>query len=330
MVKQAMVFASILSALLVAGLVGYSMYRQKEQFRAVSAELASLKQAAEQSTARGLQLQQELTNSHHRIEALLKEKDKVTENQARMERQMRDALQSKDVTISELRGSLTVNILDRVLFDSGEAELKPEGEKVLAQLAGVLTQHTNRQIYVIGHTDNVPIRSTVFSRYASNWELSTARATSAVRYLAEKAGVDPRLLAAIGSGEYHPVADNSTPEGRARNRRIAIVIVPEQFNPLEEAGPTNAPSSLAATNLPASASLTNTPPAALPATNPAVAAPVTRVIPLTNASPVTNVRPVTSVAPVTNSAPVGPVTNTVPAAAAPSSTTNKPATPPGS
>jgi len=315
MVKQAMVFASILSALLVAALVGYSMYRQKEQFRAVSAELASLKQAAEQSATRGLQLQQELTNSHHRIEALLKEKEKVTENQARMERQMRDALQSKDVTISELRGSLTVNILDRVLFDSGEAELKPEGEKVLAQVAGVLTQHTNRQIYVIGHTDNVPIRSTVFSRYASNWELSTARATSAVRYLAEKAGVDPRLLAAIGSGEYHPVADNSTPEGRARNRRIAIVIVPEQFNPLEEAGPTNTPASLAATNLPASAPLTNAPPAALPATNTAVAAPVTRVIPLTNASPVTNVRPVTNVAPVTNSAPVGPavrITNAVP------------------
>lgn len=245
MLKQAMIFASILSALLVAGLVGYSMYRQKQQFESVSAELAALKQAAEQGTARTAQLQQELTNSHQRIESLLKEKEKVTENQARMEQQMRTALQSKDVTISELRGSLTVNILDRVLFDSGEAELKPEGEKVLSQVAGVLTQHTNRQIYVIGHTDNVPIRSTVFSRYASNWELSTARATSAVRYLAEKAGVDGSRLAAIGSGEYHPVADNGTAEGRAKNRRISIVIVPEHFNPLQEVVSTN---QLVATN----------------------------------------------------------------------------------
>src|SRR6185436_14647829 len=115
----------------------------------------------------------------------------------------------KDVTISELQGKLTVNILDRVLFASGEAELKPEGEKVLAQLASVLTQHTNRQIYVIGHTDNVPIRGSVFSRYSSNWELSTARAVSAVRFLMEKAAVDPTRLAAVGYGEYHPIADNT-------------------------------------------------------------------------------------------------------------------------
>jgi chemotaxis protein MotB len=255
MVKQAMIFASILSALLVAGLVGYLMYRQQAQFQAVNTELAAVKQAAEQGSARTAQLQQELTNSHRRIEALLAEKEKVTENQARMEQQMRTALQSKDVTISELRGSLTVNILDRVLFDSGEAELKPEGEKVLSQVAGVLTQHTNRQIYVIGHTDNVPIRSTVFSRYASNWELSTARATSAVRYLAEQAGVDASRLAAIGSGEYHPVADNGTAEGRAKNRRISIVIVPELFNPLQEVVSTNQP---AATNVAAAAISTNT------------------------------------------------------------------------
>jgi chemotaxis protein MotB len=97
----------------------------------------------------------------------------------------------------------------------------------------VLTQHTNRQIYVIGHTDNVPIRGSLFGKFSSNWELSTARATAAVRYLTEKAAVNPALLAAVGYGEYHPIASNATPEGRAKNRRIAIVIVPEHFNPLE-------------------------------------------------------------------------------------------------
>jgi len=217
---------------LVLGILGYSAYQQRQQFTKVKSELADLKNSAEQAAAQANHLQQELTNSQARIEALIKEKEQVTQTQQQMENQMRSALQSKDVTISELQGKLTVNILDRVLFASGEAELKPEGEKVLSQVASVLTQHAHRQIYVIGHTDNVPIRG-IFGRYTSNWELSTARATSAVRYLTEKAAVDTARMAAVGYGEYHPVADNSTPEGRAKNRRIAIVIMPEQFNPLE-------------------------------------------------------------------------------------------------
>jgi chemotaxis protein MotB len=253
MVRQAMIFASVLSALVVLGILGYTAYQQrtqfnkvkseladqKTQFNNVKSELAGLKAAADENAARSVQLQQDLTNSHSRIEALIKEKEQATQNQKQMEQQMRSALETKDVTISELQGRLTVNILDRILFDSGEAELKPEGEKVLAQIASVLTQHTNRQVYVIGHTDNVPIRASAFSRYASNWELSTARALSALRYLVEKAAVDPRRMAAVGYGEFHPIADNSTPEGRAKNRRIAIVIIPEQFNPLEQLANTN-------------------------------------------------------------------------------------------
>jgi chemotaxis protein MotB len=233
MVKQAMIFASVISASLVVGIIAYTAFQQKKQFARVQTELQQLQQAAQQSSNQAALLQQDLTNSHSRIEALIKEKEQVQQKQREMENQMRSTLESKDVTISELRGSLTVNILDRVLFASGEAELKPEGEQVLAQLASVLTQHTNRQIYVIGHTDNVPIRGSLFGKFSSNWELSTARATAAVRYLTEKAGVNPEMLAAVGYGEYHPIASNATPEGRAKNRRIAIVIVPEHFNPLE-------------------------------------------------------------------------------------------------
>ncbi len=233
MVKQAMIFASVLSVLLVLGILGYSVYQQRLQFTKVKTELSGLHVSADEAASQAARLREELTNSQARIEALIKEKEQVTKTQKQMEDQMRTALQSKDVTISELQGRLTVNILDRVLFDSGEAELKPEGEKVLGQVAGVLNQNTNRQIYVIGHTDNVPIRFSQFSRYNSNWELSTARATSAVRYLVEKANVDPSRMAAVGYGEYHPIADNTNSEGRAKNRRIAIVVMPEKFNPLE-------------------------------------------------------------------------------------------------
>jgi chemotaxis protein MotB len=95
-------------------------------------------------------------------------------------------------------------------------------------VAEILDQHTNLQIHVVGHTDNVPIRPGARARFPSNWELSTARATAAVRFLVEKAGVDPRRLGAIGYGEFRPVAENATTEGRAKNRRIAITIVSEE------------------------------------------------------------------------------------------------------
>ena len=233
MLKAALVIATLLSAAVVVGIVGYSSYQQKGEFQKVQQELAEIKGNAEISSQKAAFLDEQLKESQTRIEALLKEKEAVTREQKKMEAQMRSALEDKEVTISELQGRLTVNIVDRVLFDSGQAELKEEGQQVLAQIANVLAEHPNRQIYVIGHTDNVPIRASAFNRYSDNWELSTGRATAAVRFLAEKANIEATRLAAVGYGEYHPIADNTSAEGRARNRRIAIVIMPEHFNPLE-------------------------------------------------------------------------------------------------
>jgi chemotaxis protein MotB len=156
---------------------------------------------------------------------LEKEKQQAAQMSKGLEDEMRADLESKDVTISKLQGKLTVNILDRVMFDSGEAILKPAGESVMRKIAGILAGHPKLKIHVIGHTDNVPIHG----RFASNWELSTARALAAVHFLTEKAGVDPHRVGAVGYGEYRPIADNSTAEGRARNRRIAVTILPDEL-----------------------------------------------------------------------------------------------------
>jgi chemotaxis protein MotB len=168
---------------------------------------------------------EQITTLQNQIADLQKEKDSAAEAAKGLENEMRADLESKDVTISKLQGKLTVNILDRVMFDSGEAILKPAGESVMLKIAGLLAAHPTLNIHVIGHTDNVPIRS----RFASNWELSTARALAAVHFLTEKGGVDPRRVGAVGYGEYRPIADNSTPEGRAKNRRIAITILPDEL-----------------------------------------------------------------------------------------------------
>ena len=156
---------------------------------------------------------------------LQKERDTAGQRAKGLEEEMRSGLESKDVTISNLQGRLTVTILDRVMFDSGEAVLQPDGESVMRKIAAILAEHPDLKIQVIGHTDNVPIHT----RSPSNWELSTARALAAVHFLTEKAGVDPRRVGAAGYGEFRPIADNSTPEGRARNRRIAITILPDEL-----------------------------------------------------------------------------------------------------
>jgi chemotaxis protein MotB len=162
------------------------------------------------------------------IGTLQKEKEQVAQGSKSLEGELRSELESKDVTISQLKGKLTVSILDRVMFDSGEAVLKPDGEAVMRKIASILSEHPQLAIHVIGHTDNVPIRPTAHTRFASNWELSAARALAAVHFLTEQNGIDPRRVGAVGYGEFRPVADNATADGRARNRRIEVTILPEE------------------------------------------------------------------------------------------------------
>jgi len=249
MPKQVWIIASVLTAVIVLSLLGLSSWMRGRELEQARAELEQAKaewqQAASNADAEANALKEKLAGSQARIDELQKEKDFVLKSHQSLEEEMRGALESKDVTISQLQGKLTVNILDRVLFDSGEADVKPDGEAVLRKVAGVLAQHPNLKLHVIGHTDNVPIKAAARNRFPSNWELSTARATAAVRFLTEKAGVDPRRMGAVGYGEFRPDADNATPEGRARNRRIAITVLSEELAGADSAPttPTNAPSS---------------------------------------------------------------------------------------
>lgn len=227
--KRSWIIASVLSVLLVVGLISFSAWRARSDLDRAGRELAGARAASDRAQAQLDAMKKETEEARAKIEELRQEKEQAGKVQKSLEDEMRASLESKDVTISQLQGKLTVTILDRILFDSGEADLRAEGERVLRQIAAVLAQFPRRQIHVIGHTDNVPIRAGARGRHASNWELSTARATAAVRFLQEKAAVDPRRLGAVGHGEFHPIADNSTAEGRAKNRRIALVVLPEEL-----------------------------------------------------------------------------------------------------
>jgi chemotaxis protein MotB len=139
---------------------------------------------------------------------------------------MKGEIAKGQVTISELKGKLTVNMVDSILFDSGKADVKPEGLVVLGKVVDILKTVHDKAIRIEGHTDNVRIDRSLAQRYPTNWELSAARAINVARYL-QKQTIEADSLSAAAFGEFKPVADNSTAMGRAKNRRIEIVLVPK-------------------------------------------------------------------------------------------------------
>ena len=139
---------------------------------------------------------------------------------------METEIQRGEITISELQGKLTVNMVERILFDSGKADIKPAGLEVLKRVGDILKEVADKDIRVEGHTDNVPISPRLQQTFPSNWELSTTRATNVVHFLQDRVGIAGERLSACGFSQYSPVAANDTPEGRAQNRRIQIELVP--------------------------------------------------------------------------------------------------------
>jgi chemotaxis protein MotB len=153
--------------------------------------------------------------------------EKVSKTYEDLLEKMKGEIAKGEITISELKGKLTVNMVDAILFDSGKAEVKPEGQAVLQKVISILKDVKDKAIRTEGHTDNVPIGGMLAKKYPTNWELSAARAINVTRYLQEQ-GIDPAHLSAVAYGEYKPVAANDNPEGKAKNRRIEIILVPKE------------------------------------------------------------------------------------------------------
>ena len=168
-------------------------------------------------------LTQELADANKAREEKVRE---VSSTYDQLVAKMKGEIDKGQVTISELRGKLTVNMVEAILFDSGKAEIKQEGLVLLGKVIEILKTVNDKAIRIEGHTDNKPVVGPLTQRYPTNWELSAARAINVARYL-QKQGIEPAVLSAAAFGEFRSVADNATPEGRAKNRRIEIVLVPK-------------------------------------------------------------------------------------------------------
>jgi len=131
---------------------------------------------------------------------------------------------SSDLTVERKNGKVYVSLSEKLLFATGSTVVDAKGKEALKKLADVLKSNPDIKIEIEGHTDNVPLKSTNFPK--DNWDLSVLRATSIVKILTVDNGVDAKRIIAEGRGEYYPVADNATTEGKARNRRTEIILSP--------------------------------------------------------------------------------------------------------
>jgi len=132
----------------------------------------------------------------------------------------RDKSGSENISVLSDERGVVIRVLDKAFFDEGKAELKDGAKNALDKIVPIIKGVENH-IRIEGHTDNVPIST---SEFKSNWELSVRRATEVVRYLVEKRGLPPERISATGYAEYRPIAKNTSPQNRALNRRIEIIV----------------------------------------------------------------------------------------------------------
>ena len=186
---------------------------------------------------RHLAMQEEALNEREmqikNLESEIARQDSIAN---RLNKVLREALLGFDgdeLTTEIKNGKIYISMSDKLMFQSGKANVQEKGKEALKALAGVLTKNKEFQILVEGHTDNVPIKT---AQYSDNWDLSVARATSMVRILQDEHNLSPDRLTASGRGEYEPKASNETAAGKAKNRRTEIILSPDLTEVMELIG----------------------------------------------------------------------------------------------
>lgn len=189
----------------------------KEKYEALEEENAGLRTENMQLTEASLFLSGELLEADRELLMLEQQQEALSDEVARW-------AAAGAVKMELLASGLQIILPNEVLFTTGSANLKPEGQDLLKELIEAL-EDVPYQILVIGHTDNVPIGPGLAKRYPSNWELAGARASSVVRVMASE-GIPPQQLLAISMGDTRPLVANDTEEGRKHNRRIEVRLRP--------------------------------------------------------------------------------------------------------
>ena len=198
-------------------------------------DLATLSKKEAENLERSLESIKEKDLTIQRMQDAINKKDSVTLALVTSLKGVLGNMNDEDIQINVEKGVVYVSISDKLLFASGKYNVTERAKEVLGKVAQVVKNRPDIEFMVEGHTDNVPVRNAVLQ---DNWDLSVKRATSVVRVLQEEFGVEPQRMTAAGRSYYVPVATNETADGRAKNRRTRIVILPklDQFYGLIEEG----------------------------------------------------------------------------------------------
>ncbi len=195
-----------------------------EDLKERQAECAYLKKINAQLLANMNNLKRELKKKKSVIALQEKVIRLLDDTKKTIETSLKDQIAAQQVEVVEVEDKLKVIFIDRILFDSGSADINPSGRQLLLMVAGSLKDSRNQSIVIEGHTDNARLRPALRKKYPSNWELSTARACAVARFLQKFGGIQPERLSVRGYSYFRPVASNKTPEGRRQNRRIEIIL----------------------------------------------------------------------------------------------------------
>jgi len=227
----------LVAGVFLAGCVSTSTLEQKQaELNAKQKELTACEarikseQAACETTRAALDAKltaanQELSVFRQAAESRQQKLDELQKQEEHLRERLSQELTDKNVEISQLKGQLTVRMLDKIVFRSGSADILPEGMAVLDKLAEAVKDSTDT-IRVEGHTDDTPISDRLKAKYPTNWELSAARAASVARYFETKHFINPKRLESLGFSMYHPLAPNDSQDNKQRNRRVEIVLKP--------------------------------------------------------------------------------------------------------
>jgi chemotaxis protein MotB len=231
-IKSMKVFTIVLasSTLVSAALAGHFLNQNRsaqEGMETLANEKTELTAHVQSLEARVAELSRQLAESAAKSSKAKDEEIQRLEGaQEQLVNELKDEIGKKEIEITKLADRLSVSMVDKILFPSGEAEISPAGLKVLQRVGNIIKNVEDKTVRVEGHTDNVSIRPSLQKQFPTNWELSTARATNVVRFLQDTVGMDPKRLQAVGFSEYHPLASNDKPAGRSKNRRIEIALLP--------------------------------------------------------------------------------------------------------
>ncbi len=194
---------------------------------ALRADKANLSSAEAEASARAAKLAADMQATEAELLELRKQREAADKRLAafrELTEKFRSLVDTGKLKVTFRQGQMVLELPSGVLFDSGQASLSSGGKAALQEILDVLNDFKDRRFLIAGHTDNIPVKS---RKFANNWALSTARAVSVVLYMTDEAGFSSGSVAAAGYGEFSPVADNDSEEGRAQNRRIEIILVPD-------------------------------------------------------------------------------------------------------